>query len=150
MSLALAVSEDLIIDASVGVKWLIPEILSAEADRLMTKEIRRHVPTLFYTEVSQTIWKKDQVRREIAAEDARELFRRLRMLPIKVHPVDPLIDSSFEIALETGRSVYDSIYLALAARNGWKCVTADEKLYNGLKGSRYEASLIWLADFPAH
>ena len=114
MSPALASSEDLIIDASVGVKWLIPEILSAEADRLMTKEIRRHLPTLFYTEVSQTIWKTVQVRREIAAEDARELFRRLRMLPIKVHP----IDLSFEIALQTGRSVYDSIYLALAARNG--------------------------------
>ena len=118
MSPALASSEDLIIDASVGVKWLIPEILSAEADRLMTKEIRRHVPTLFFTEVSQTIWKTVQVCREIAAEDARELFRRLRMLPIKVHPVDPLIDLSFEIALQTGRSVYDSIYLALAARNG--------------------------------
>ena len=29
-------------------------------------------------------------------------------------------------------------------------MTADEKLYNGLKGSRYETSLIWLADFPSY
>jgi predicted nucleic acid-binding protein len=59
-----AIGLDLVVDASVGVKWLVPELLSAEANLLMDSRISRHIPTLFLTEVSQTLWKKVKIRHE--------------------------------------------------------------------------------------
>lgn len=141
---------DLIIDASVGVKWFVPESYSVEASRLLAPDIRRHVPALFFTEVSQTIWKKIHVRHEILADDGREIIRGLLLLPIEAHPMAPLFEASFEIALQTGRSVYDSVYLALAEIKGWRLVTADERLRNALRGQAIESSLLWVADVPAH
>jgi predicted nucleic acid-binding protein len=140
---------DLVVDASVGVKWLVPESHSVEASFLMTSEIRRHVPSLFYTEVSQTIWKKVHTRHELSDDEGRETFRRLRLLPLNIHPIDPLFDLSFEIALQTGRTVYDSVYVALARSKGWKFVTADERLYNALKSSEYGNLLVWVGDIPS-
>jgi len=149
MSSGTLVALDVVIDASVGVKWLVPEIHSIEASLLMSSEIRRHVPTLFYTEVSQTIWKKVHTRHELSAEEGRETFRRLRLLPLMIHPIEALYELSFEIALQTGRTVYDSVYLALASSQGWKLVTADERLFNALKSSEFEHSLIWVGDIPS-
>ena len=140
---------DVVVDASVGVKWLVPESHSFEASMLMSPEVRRHVPSLFYTEVSQAIWKKVHTRREMTAEEGREIFPRLRQLPLIIHPVDVLFELSFEIALRTGRTVYDSVYLALAESEGWKFVTADERLYDGLKGGEFEKPLIWVGDIPS-
>lgn len=140
---------DVIVDASIGVKWLVPESHSAEAATLMVPGIRRHVPSLFFTEVSQTIWKKSRIRGEFSTEEAREIIERLLRLPLVRHPGDPLYKASFEIALETGRSVYDSVYLALVRIKGWKLVTADERLYNALKGHPLHTSLVWASDIPS-
>ena len=40
------------------------------------------------------------------------------------------------IALATGRTVYDSLYVAFAADEGCQFVTADERLVNALAGTR--------------
>ena len=56
---------DMVVDASVAVKWFVPEIYSVEALRLLDAGVRRHIPVLFHTEVGQTIWKKVYQRKEI-------------------------------------------------------------------------------------
>ena len=53
------------VDASVAVKWFVPENHSAEALRLLDEGFRRHIPVLLHTEVGQTIWKKVYQRKEI-------------------------------------------------------------------------------------
>jgi predicted nucleic acid-binding protein len=49
---------DVVVDASVAVKWFVPEIRSDKAIRLLDADFRRHIPVLLHTEVAQTIWKK--------------------------------------------------------------------------------------------
>ena len=106
------------VDASVAVKWFVPENHSAEALRLLDARFRRHIPVLLHTEVGQTIWKKVYQRKEIEAADGRSILRGLMVTALEVHAVTPLVEPAFDIALATGRTVYDSIYLALATGPG--------------------------------
>jgi predicted nucleic acid-binding protein len=135
-----------VIDASVAVKWFVPENHSLEARRLLDAGIRRHVPVLLYSEVGQTVWKKVHQRGEIAAADGREILRDLLVTPLEIHTVTPLLEPAFDIAVATGRTVYDSIYLALAVSLDCKLVTADQKLYNALQVGPFADDVVWVAD----
>jgi predicted nucleic acid-binding protein len=139
---------DLVIDASVGVKWFVPEIHSGEAFMLLGDGFRRHVPVLFYTEVAQTLWKKIRLRQELIEADGREICRRLLLMSLEVHPTDSVLETAFGIALDTGRTVYDSIYLATSKAMNCELVTADRRLYNAAQGTPLATSLIWIADIP--
>ena len=146
MSNGAAEEVDLVIDASIGVKWFVPEVQSAEALLLLGAGFRRHVPSLFFTEVAQTLWKKVHQRREMSSEDGREGVRSLLLMPLAVYPTNPLLDAAFEIATKTGRTVYDCIYVSLADSLGCRLVTADLRLYNGLRGGPMGASTVLLGD----
>ena len=61
----------------------------------------------------------------------------------------PLLASAFDLADKTQRTVYDCVYLALAVRLNGRMVTADQRLYNGLKGTAWAAYICWVADLPA-
>jgi len=139
-------SVDLVVDASIAVKWFVPEVYSAEALRLLGAGFRRHIPVLLHTEVGQTIWKKVYQRKEIAPADGRSILRGLMVTPLQVHAVTPLVEPAFDIALTTGRTVYDSIYVALAVALDCKFVTADQKLYIALQASAFAADVAWVAD----
>ena len=136
------------IDASIGVKWFVPEVQSAEALALLEAGFRRHVPALFFTEVTQTLWKKVHQRRELSQDEGREGVHSLLLMPLSVHASNPLLDAAFEIAMETGRTVYDSLYLALAVSLGCRLVTADLRLFNALQGGQRAASVVLLSDIP--
>jgi predicted nucleic acid-binding protein len=139
-------SVDVVVDASVAVKWFVPEIYSAQALRFLDAGFRHHIPAILHTEVGQTIWKKVHQRKEIVPADGRSILRALLVTPFEVHAVTPLLEPAFDIALTTGRTVYDSIYLALAVALGCKLVTADHKLCNALRASAFAADVIWVAD----
>jgi predicted nucleic acid-binding protein len=83
---------------------------------------------------------------ELTTEEGREVFRRLQLLPLNSHPIEPLCELAFELALQTGRTVYDCVYLVLAKSQSWKFVTADERLANALVGSDLEPLVIWLGN----
>jgi predicted nucleic acid-binding protein len=137
---------DVVVDASVAVKWFVPENHSSDALRLLDARFRRHIPVLLHTEVGQTIWKKIYQRKEIAAADGRSILRGLMVTALEVHAMTPLLEPAFDIALATGRTVYDSIYLALATALGCKFVTADQKLHNALRNGPFAADVLWVAD----
>lgn len=46
------------VDASVAVKWLVPEDAHKEARLLLGRGIERHAPGLLPAEVANAIWKK--------------------------------------------------------------------------------------------
>jgi predicted nucleic acid-binding protein len=126
----------------------VSEVHSTESLLLLDLKIIRHVPTLFYTEIAQTIWKKVEKRREIPAEEGRQIMQALQRITLNIHQTNPLFDAAFEIALGTGRTVYDSTYLALAEALGCRLVTADERLYNAIKATPLASSVLWVADVP--
>jgi predicted nucleic acid-binding protein len=137
---------DLVIDASVAVKWFLPEIHSDEAQRLLDVRFRRHVPMQLYPEVANVVWKRVHLSRELTADEGREILRHLIMMPLEVHPTTPLLESAFDIAVTAGRTVYDSLYVALAAALGCKLVTADQKLHRALQKGTFAAHVLWVVD----
>ena len=48
--------------------------------------------------------------------------------------------------MRTGRTVYDSLYVAMAVQIDCRLVTADEKLYNAFKGGPLGARMLWVED----
>jgi predicted nucleic acid-binding protein len=123
-----------VVDASVAVKWYVPEAHSGKASRLLAPEHDLHVPELFIPEFGNVLWKK-VARREIAMAEARRIAKALHTVPLEPHRSGPLLEPALEIALATGRTVYDATYLALAVALGCRFVTADERMQRALEAT---------------
>jgi predicted nucleic acid-binding protein len=81
-------------------------------------------------EVLNTIWRDYYVRRTISLDTAMRLQQVLSSMTginILVEPEDKYISRAFEIALKTGTTVYDALYIALAVEKNTPLVTLDEK-----------------------
>lgn len=132
-----------VLDASIAIKWFIPEVYSDAARRLVASNHTFLVPDFFFPEVGNVLWKR--VRRdEDTAENARQILADLNAVPVEVYLSQPLMPLALDIALQTDRAVYDSLYLALAITQQCQMVTADEKFYNALRTSAYISNLLWV------
>jgi predicted nucleic acid-binding protein len=120
-----------VVDANVVTKWFIPERLSEEAVNLLGERHELAVPDLVWPEVGNVLWKKTRAG-ELSREEASRIVQALDALPLTVFPSRNVLEAALEIALVSGRSVYDSIYVALAVALGWPLITADERLVNAL------------------
>ncbi len=127
-----------VVDASVAAKWCLPakdEPLADAAGLLLLRyakgEIRFVVPDLFWAELGNLLWKAVRLGRcdKAAAETALTGLQD-RKLPT-VSSLD-LLDLAFAIATAFDRTVYDSLYLALAVESKAQLITADERLANAL------------------
>lgn len=135
-----------IVDASVAVKWYVPEIYEREATRLLKGRHQLHVPELIFPEVGNIIWKK--VRRgEIRKADGEIIVAAILRKRWTIHSHKKTFKSSFTGADITGQTVYDWTYLALAISLSCEFVTADEKFYKALENTAFGANLKLLADF---
>ena len=98
-----------VVDASVGVKWFLPEIHAAEARQWRTGPDELHVPAFFFElEIANILWKKVQ-RAEITRADADLILAQLPALPLTRHAEAPLLAPAFDLADRTRRTVYDSV-----------------------------------------
>jgi predicted nucleic acid-binding protein len=135
----------IVVDASVVVKWLLPEIHSEAARRLLAEEQELWAPDLVWAEVGNVVWKKWR-RGEIPADTAAALLGDFRKLPLRTLPSDLLFDAAWEVASNLSRSFYDSLYLALARSQGCPLVTADRKLWRALQDGAARDSVLWVDD----
>ena len=121
-----------VVDASVAVKWFVPEALSDEAVSLLDSPLALLAPDLLYPEAGNILWKKVG-RREIEARDARDILAALVRVPLSVVPSSTLVEAALEIALVHGRTVYDGLYVALAVARDAVLVSADGRLVEALR-----------------
>ena len=135
----------LVVDASVMVKWLVPEEYSAQARRVRHTGAELLAPLHFRAEVANALWKK--VGKQIlSADEARRLLTV--QLPVTQFAIPPLLPVAFDIALRYERTVYDALYVALALRERCQLVTADKKLRNSLARA-FPGIILWVEDIPA-
>lgn len=134
-----------VVDASVAVKWFVPEIHSAAASRLLDPEIVICAPDLIVSEFGNTLWKKMR-RREITRREAEEILAAFDALPLEVYPSRVLLQAAFELATATDRTVYDSLYVALAVAQDCAVVTADRKLWSAVEASPLADHVHWIED----
>src|SRR6266516_4871280 len=117
-----------VVDASVAVKWFVPEMHSAAAVRLIDPQIVVSAPDLIASEFANTLWKK--VRRdEIQRDEAEEILTAFAALPLEIYPSSVFLASAFQLALTFDRTIYDSLYLALALARECPLITADRKFH---------------------
>jgi predicted nucleic acid-binding protein len=133
----------LVVDASVGIKWFVPEILSPEAVTLRNAGHDLHIPDFFEVEIANIVWKKLR-RGELTRADADDIVTQLVALPLTRHAESPLLASALDVAAKSQRPVYDCIYLALAKQLGGVMITADEKLVNALAATPWASVVAWL------
>ncbi len=124
----------LVVDASVTVKWFLPEEGSDAAllirDGFIAEEYQLIAPDLMLSEFVNVLWK----RRELVDErTSLDIVRDLLALGIALVPSEQLIVRAYRLAREYDRTVYDSMYLALAASRNCGMVTADARLYHAVE-----------------
>jgi len=127
-----------VVDASVAVKWCLPvanEALVSEAQQMLDAHSRGElhflVPDLFWAELGNVLWKAVRVGRTSRAQ-AMSGLASIRDLNIPTSASVNLLQLGLEIAFAHNRTVYDSLYVALAVQSGSVVITADEKLANAL------------------
>ena len=121
-----------VVDASVVVKWFVPEIHSDAARRLLTLPHEYAAPDLLFAEAANTIWKKIR-RKELTAEDGQRLVADIGRIAVETVSCRALVGDGHALANATGRTVYDAMYLALAVRLGTRLITADDRLEAALR-----------------
>jgi len=134
-----------VVDASVAVKWFLPEEHSREARRLLRTGNELLAPDLVWAELGNVIWKRYR-RGEISASEAESLLRDVRRLPLSTCPSDLLLTAAWSIAVQNNRTVYDCLYLSLAQSKGCPLVTADGSFYRALEGGDFSRFLLWIGD----
>lgn len=123
----------LVLDASVGVKWLRQESGSSEARELLTQHaegmVRLVVPVIFVHEVL------DVTRRIYGVARARALWDHLERSEITVVGLDSrLVRETLDMAEELGCTFYDAAAPALAARVGAVLLSADRRAHGSVDG----------------
>lgn len=136
-----------VIDASVILKWFIPEQHSERALRLKDSDARLHASAFLTLEVGHVLSRKRR-RGELTTQDAEDIWRAFRCAPIRRYADETLVLAAFDLAHHTKQSLYDSLYLALAMQLNLSFLTADRKFYNGLQHSEYHSRLLWIEDLP--
>lgn len=136
-----------VVDASVALKWYVPEVHSEDALRLLEPGNGLHVPDLFHAEAGNILWKKS-TRGELTSVEARRIARALLAVPLTVHATADLLEGALEIATRTARTVYDSLYVTLAVAMGVVLVTADRRLVDAMGRTAFGRHLLWVEDVP--
>ncbi len=121
----------LVVDAGVAAKWFFPEEGTPAAMRLLRGKRRLLAPDLIWSEFGNIAWKHHR-RGLIDDEELAAVVREFLTLPLEIYPARPLLPAAVELAAAWGRTVYDSLYLALAVDVDGVLVTADERTVHAL------------------
>src|SRR6266542_1625971 len=120
----------IVVDASVAVKWLLPEAGDKEAQRILDADEELVGPTLIQVEVAAALVRKARLK-ELDVQDAENAadlwWRSIADGVIRVVPEQADLPRAFKLALTLKHPLQDCIYLALAERIGARFITADAK-----------------------
>jgi predicted nucleic acid-binding protein len=134
-----------VVDASVAVKWFVPEIHSVAAARILDADLAVYAPDLIGPEFGNILWKKLR-REEIGGEEAGEIMSAFARLPLEIRPSSLLLPAAVELAVQLDRTVYDSLYLALAVAEECALITADARFHASVTASAFTKHVQWVED----
>jgi predicted nucleic acid-binding protein len=136
---------NLVVDASVAVKWLVKEPGTDKAEALLEScrvgQYDPLAPDLLVAEVCSVL--SMRVRQgTMKASQAELQFDRFNRIRPVLKPLLNLTGQAFKLALEYQHSIYDCLYVALALEVGCELVTADEKLFRAFSPSYPNVKLL--------
>jgi predicted nucleic acid-binding protein len=140
-------SEPIVIDASVAIKWIVEEEDSDLARRLAQRDLL--APELLHLECLSAIWRRI-VRRQLTPGEAPVLLRLLEAIPIRLLAIDEHLDEVLRLSVLLTHPVYDCAYLALALLNRTRVVTADRRFAKAVRSEAALAGSVMLLKETAH
>ena len=133
----------IVVDASVAVKWFLPEPHAHEARRALSGQRALLAPDLIWAEVGNVLWKRYR-RAEITQEAAKQILQDFRRFPLETCAAKTLLDPAWDLAAQCRISVYDGLYLALAISRRCTLVTADRPFHDAVERGPFAGSAIWV------
>lgn len=137
-------SDSLVVDASVAIKWIIQEEHSSEALRLRN-EYNLVAPELIFAECANILWKK-VLRRGLSRQEAAYGAKLIELMDIEVVPMRNLVEAAAGLSIHLDHPAYDCFYFTLAAIRGCLFVTADiafhRKVRQTLTPAEYERCVL--------
>jgi predicted nucleic acid-binding protein len=121
----------LVVDASVAVKWFLPEPDAPAAVALLDGKHRLMAPDLIWAEFANII-RKQHRRGSLDDKRALAIVEQFRASPLDIHDSAGLLPDALALAIQTDRTAYDCLYAALAVREQCALVSSDECLVNAL------------------
>jgi predicted nucleic acid-binding protein len=119
----------IVVDASVGLKWVLQEPDSHLAEALVRSEPDLLVPDFWLHEATNVLWV--QVRRKVFTPD--EARESLSLLKAQIEPTPTagmnLHEVALDIGIEVNHSTYDTLYLAFAVAMGASAVVAADSSF---------------------
>jgi predicted nucleic acid-binding protein len=132
-----------VVDFCVAVKWFVPEKYSQKAAALLNGNYSLLVPDYLLSEAGNVFRKKIRFN-EISLEEGQQALTEIQNSPMQFVDSKLLLQDAFDLANRSGRSIYDCFYLVLAIQENCQMVTSDEKLFNALQSTAWNASLLWI------
>ena len=114
----------IVIDASVAVKWVLPEPATDEALALQDEQLI--APELWLAEAANALWRHVRVG-EITPEQALARMHELTRAPVVSLPIEPHVERALAFAIELAHPIYDCLYLAVALTRDTYVVTDDRR-----------------------
>jgi predicted nucleic acid-binding protein len=134
-----------VVDASVVAAAFFQETDAKAAKALLASETELHAPDLIYAELANVIWKRHR-RREIDEQEADQLLANILRLPLRITPCSQLASVALPLALKTGRTAYDCLYLALAVQIKSVMFSSDRRLVNALARGPLDKHIAWVGE----
>ena len=135
---------NLVIDASVIIKWFVDEIGSDEARRLLINErFRFCAPAHAFGEIGNALAthvRQGALPRIQVSEIAGSLSDQ-----VQTFAIESLLATAIGMALDLGASVYNALYIALAADLDTVFVTADVRLIRSMRGTGWHDRVLSVA-----
>ena len=126
--------ETLVVDCSVAAAWMFAGKLRAQARLLIEQvnsgELALIAPDLILAEFASLVTKRVR-RKQLSAPEARDLFQHMRHSALFLFESRLLLPAALDLALQHHLSLWDCVYLALAAEKNCPLITADRRLLRG-------------------
>lgn len=122
-----AISEPIVVDASIAFLWFVNEPDRSGADALLESDSTLLAPDLMAVEAANAWWKKLR-RHEMERADVEQAITNMLALDIAWTSSATLLPSAARLAVELEHPVYDCLYLALAVSHAAPIATADKRL----------------------
>lgn len=135
-----------IVDASVAIKWLLPEPGADHAQVLLESGERLAAPALIRVEVAAAIARKVRMK-ELAPRDGGTAFdlwlRCITAGAIALVPDEVHLQAAWKIATKLNHPLQDCLYLAAAESLAAALVTADRKFVAAAQRDFPRARMLW-------
>jgi predicted nucleic acid-binding protein len=139
-------TREVVIDASVALKWFVNEPGAHQAQLLFAADIRRIAPDLALAEVANGLRRKERTNVLAASAVDLAVAGLARMFHL-LEPSSPHVGEAAKLSRQLDHSVYDCLYLVIARHLSATLLTADARLVAKLGGTPLSAQVVALSDW---